>query len=182
MPTYSTHQRFSRIQQESEERKHQAHLKKISEMHSHSSVDHSSPRRYPHIHDAFVKHLSDKRLEIDRENEIKSRKLIDIMQTKNAHSPPPTHRSNQTNHSTQTTHRNHNKKDLSQDNTEYFERVAKAKGKYDTQEWKKDYELHQERLKLRKNNSVFTPINTGPKHHSNTKTNSTSNSRQTVAT
>jgi hypothetical protein len=164
MPSYSTLSRFSRIQLESEERKQQAHLRKISEMQSHSGLDNRAPRRYPHLHQAFLKQLNEKRQGIDKENELKSKKLLDIMTSRSSRSPsPPTSHPKNQMRRIHTVH-------TSQNNTEYFERVAKAKGKYDAHEWRKEYEQHKEHLKLRKNNKVFTPLDIGPNRHRNNKT------------
>jgi hypothetical protein len=154
MPGYSTTSRFSLIQLHSEKRKQRAHLKKISEMQRRSGLDNGEPFRLPHLHQTFLKQLHEKRVEIDKENEMKVNKLLQIMAPKSIRLPTPSHHpTNQTprNHSTQSTHNNDG----------YLERIAKAKGQYNVREWEKQNEQRKEYLKLRKDNSVFTPLDMG---------------------
>lgn len=172
MPAYSTLNRFSIIQLHSENRKQRAHLKKITEMQRRSGIDNGAPLRFPHLHQNFVKHLNEKRDEIDKENEVKSRKLLGIMSSKTIQPSPPFHPTNQTPRS-QTFNLIHN-------NTEYVERIAHARGKYDSRQWKKQFDEHKEHLRLRKDNRVFTPLDIGVNRERIFKTNSLMNSKRTT--
>ncbi|UJR30311.1 hypothetical protein I4U23_017848 [Adineta vaga] len=173
MPTYSTLNRFSQAQLESERRKQQAHLKKITEMQRQSKLDNGSPHRCPHIHQGFVRQQGEKREEIDKENQFKSKKLITIMTSKAVHFPPPSYSPNPSQRN-RTTH-------PAQNNTDFLERVAKIKGRHDTQEWKKNYQQHQEHLKLRKNNSLFTPLDVGTNRDGNSKACSVASTARTTS-
>jgi len=174
MPGYSTLSRFSLLQLYSEDRKQRAHLKKITEMQRRSGLDNGAPFRLPHLHQNFVKQLNEKRQEINKENNIQSKKLLSIMSSKTTQPPPPFHPTNQTprNHPT----------NLSHSNAGYLERIAKAKGKYDAREWKKQYEQHKEHLRLSKDNKVFTPLNIGINRQRIIQTNSMINSIRTTPT
>ena len=172
MPIYSTFNRLSLTQLYVEDRKQRAHLKKITEMQHRGGLDNREPPRFPHLHQQFVKNLNDKQQEIGKENDVKSRKLLSIMGTKNVPPPPPFHPTNPTRRS-QTMF-------SSPSQIEYRERIAKAKGKYDARVWKNQYEQHQEHLKLGKNNKVFTPLDIGVNRQRMTKLNSSINSKHTT--
>lgn len=145
--------RFNLGQLAEEDRKQRAHLKKIDDMKRASQLDHHSPTRFPHIHRGFVRQLEDKQNEISKENLVQSKRIIDIMASKREHlpeTPPtkiPTRRTN-----TMRNEHNHG---------EYLERIAKVKGKYDAQEWKKSFDHHKEYLRLNKDKNVFTPLDLG---------------------
>lgn len=155
-----------------EDRKQQAHLKKISEMQQRSRLDNREPARFPQLHQHFVKHLNDKRQEIDKENDVKSRKLLSIMAGKNVSPPPPFHPTKPA--------RRTKTMFSSPSQIEYRERIAKAKGKYDARVWKNQYEQHQEHLRLGKNNNVFTPLDIGANRQRMVKTHSLMNSKLTT--
>ncbi|CAF1482998.1 unnamed protein product [Adineta ricciae] len=171
MPGYSTLSRFSQAQLQSEKRKQQAHLKKINDMQRQSKLDNSSPHACPHIHQGFVRQLGEKRQVIDKENELKSKKLLGIMTSRAVHFPPPSYSPNPAQRN-RTTH-------PAQNNTDFLDRVAKTRGRYDTEKWKKDYQEHRGYLKLRKNNSVFTPLDVGSNREGNSKANSVVNTART---
>lgn len=153
MAGYVSVNRLSLMQLYTEERKHQAHLKKIAEMRRRSGIDNSSPTRFPHLKQGFVHQMTEKKKDIAKENEAKSKKLLNIMASKSVHPPPPfqfTHpRSRRS-----VDHSNHN-------NTEYLERISKAKGFYNARAWQKEFEEHQEHLKISKDNKLYTPRDTG---------------------
>ena len=172
MPGYSTLNRFSQAQLQTEQRKQEAHLKKINEMQRRSTIDNRSPQRCPHLHQGFVRQLGAKRQTIDKENEQKSKKLLGIMTSKAVHFPAPSYSPNPTQRSRPSR--------PAQNENEYFERVSKVKGEYDTQGWQKDYEQHKQHLRLRKNNSMFTPLDVGPHRTATTRTNSVSNTARTT--
>ncbi|CAF0909787.1 unnamed protein product [Rotaria sp. Silwood1] len=172
MPKYSTLSRFSLVQLESEERKQRAHLKRISEMKRHSDLDNSAPIRFSHLHQGFLRQLNEKRQEIDKENETKSKKLVNIMITKTKHPPPPSPPKSQV-------HRNQ-KIHLLQNNTEYHERIINVKSSYDAHEWEKAYKQHNEYLRIGKDNKVFTPLEIGVNRRRTTKMNSLMNSKRTT--
>ena len=174
MPVYSTLNRFSLIQLQSEDRKQRAHLKKISEMKRRSGLDNGAPLRFPHINQKFTKQFQERRQIIDRENEVKSKKLMNIKTSKMTHPSPPFHPTNQI-HRSQTLH-------LSHDNAEYLARIAKAKGKYEPQTWRKQYEQHKDHLRISKDNKVFTPLDIGLNRQRILRTNSLINSRRTTPT
>lgn len=174
MPVYSTLNRMTLTQLYVEDRKQRAHLKKISDMQRRSRLDNREPPRLPQLHQHFVKHMNDKRQEIDKENDVKSRKLLTIMASKNVQPPPPFHPTN----SPRRTHTVASP----QTHAEYRERIAKAKGKYDAGVWKNQYEQHKEHLKLGKNNKVFTPLDIGINRQRMNKGNSSFNSKQTTPT
>jgi hypothetical protein len=171
MPGYSTLTRFSLIQLHSEDRKQRAHLKKITEMQRRSGLDNGVPFRLPHLNQNFLKQLTERRQEINKENDIKSKKLLSIMSSKNTYPPPPPF------HPTNQTPRNHTM-DVSHANAKYVERIAKTKGKYDAREWRKQYEQHKEHLRLRKDNKLFTPLDIGINRQRIIRTNSLMNSRR----
>ncbi|CAF0943330.1 unnamed protein product [Rotaria sordida] len=172
MPEYSTLSRFSVIQLKSEVRKQRAHLDRISEMQRHSGIDNSAPLRFPHLHQSFLKQLNEKRQEIDKENETKSKKLVNIMITKTKHPPPPNQPKSQI-------HRNQ-KIHLSQNNIEYHERIINVKSSYDAREWEKEYQRHKGYLRIGKDNKVFTPLEIGINRRRTTKINSLMNSKRTT--
>ena len=174
MPAYSSFNRLSLTQLYAEDRKQRAHLKKITEMQQQSRLDNRQPTRFPQLHQHFVKHLHDKRQEIDKENDVKSRKLLTIMAAKNVPPAPPFHPSNPARR-TQTMF-------SSPSQIEYRERIAKAKGKYDARAWKNQYDQHKEHLRLGKNNKVFTPLDIGVNRQRTNKINSSINSKHTTPT
>ncbi|CAF3426816.1 unnamed protein product [Rotaria socialis] len=178
MPEYSTCSRFSLVQLRIEERKQQAHLKKIDDMQHHNGLDNSEPLRFPHIHEAYIRHMNTKHHAIDKENETKLKKLVEIMMTK-AKQPPS---SSTVLFPSVSPNRRHRAINTPENNTEYLERVAKAKGKYDVRAWRKEFERHQEYLKIRKDNSVFTPLGMGFNRQRSFKMNSMINSKQTTPT
>ncbi|MCC7160046.1 MAG: hypothetical protein IT281_11005, partial [Ignavibacteria bacterium] len=90
MPEYSTCSRFSLVQLRIEERKQQAHLKKIVDLQHHNGLDNSEPLRFPHIHQGYIRHMNTKHHEIDKENETKLKKLVEIMVTKTKQPPSST--------------------------------------------------------------------------------------------
>ena len=168
MPEYSTLSRFSRAQLYSEERKQRAHLKKIAEMQCRNGLDNGAPPRFPHLHQSFVQQLNKKRQEIVKENEAKSKKLVDIMTSITLTSSPPSHPMKQMYRKIPT--------DLTQDNAEYQKRIAKVKGRYDVREWKKEYQQHREYLRISKDNKLFTPLDIGINRQRNIKISSSLNS------
>jgi len=172
MPSYSTLSRFSLIELHSEDRKQRAHLKKISEMQRRSCLDNGAPFRLPYLHQNFLKHLSEKRQEINKENEFKSKKLLNIMTSNNLHPPTPFH-------PTYKVRRNHTLH-LSENNTGYFERIAKVRAKYDARDWRKQYEQHKGYLRLSKDSKVFTPLDIGINRERIRKTNASMNSKRST--
>lgn len=174
MPEYSTYRRFSQIDYEFEERKQQAHLKKISDMQRQNGLNNTEPLRFPHIHQGFLRQLHERSQEIHKQNETKLKKLVEIMTSKSkqplSQLPPisPTHR--------------HRPLHTPENNTEYLERVAKVKSKYDVHEWKKDYDRHQDYLRMRKNTKVFTPLGVGINRNRSLIKGSKSNSKRTTPT
>lgn len=172
MPGYSTLNRFSLIQLHSEDRKQRAHLKKISDMQRRCGLDNGAPLRFPHLHQNFVKHLTERCDDINKENDVKSKKLLSIMTEKHIQPPLLYHPTNQT--------RRNQTLQLTHSNADYYERIARAKGKYDSREWKKQYDQHKEDLRLRKNNQVFTPLDIGVNRERMIKTNSLMNSKRTT--
>jgi hypothetical protein len=97
--------------------------------------------------------MNEKRQEITKENEIKSKKLLNIMTSKTVQPPTQFHPSNQK--------RRNLLLPLSRSNTEYVERIAKAKGIYNAREWNKEYEQHKDYLRISKDNKLFTPLDIG---------------------
>jgi hypothetical protein len=172
MPGYSTLSRFSLIDLHSEDRKQRAHLKKISEMQRRSDLDNGEPFRLPYLHQNFLKQLSEKRQEINKENEVKSKKLLNIMGSNNLHLPSTFHPTNKL-------RRNHTLHS-SENNIAYFERIAKVKAKYDAREWRKQYEQHKGYLRLSKDSKVFTPLDIGINRERFGKRNSLMNSKRTT--
>ena len=171
MPGYSTRSRFSLTQLYIEDRKQQAHLKKITEMQRYSSLDNGKPFRRPQLHENFLKHLNEKRQEITKENEVKSKKLSNIMNGKSTQSLPSFH---------PTLRRP--TVDLSQDNMEYFERVSKAKGSYSAREWDKQFKEHKKHLRLSRDGQLFTPLDIGVNRQRVILANSVMNSKRTTPT
>jgi hypothetical protein len=123
-----------------------------------------------------LKQLTERRQEINKENDIKSKKLLSIMSSKNTHLPPPPPF-----HPTNQTPRNHTM-DISHANAEYVERIAKIKGRYDAREWRKQYEQHKEHLRLRKDSKLFTPLDIGINRQRIIRKNSLMNSRLATPT
>jgi len=153
MPGYSTSNRFSLTQLYIEDRKQRAHLKKVSEMQRYSGLDNGTPFRLPYLHQNFLKYLSAKRQEINKENEIKSKKLLNIMSTTNTQSLPSFQPTNRT--------RRSETFNLLHKSTDYLERIAKTKGNYSARNWREQYEQHKEYLRLSKDNQLFTPLDIG---------------------
>lgn len=154
MSGYVTVTRLSILQLMEEERKHQAHLKKISEMQRRSQIDNSSPPSYSHLRRHFNVQMNEKLRGVARENEAKSKKLIEIMSSKKG---PPT----LTSPSKSNPRVRNSSTDLSKSNAEYAERIANTKGTYDKREWKKEFDQHQQHLKIIKDNKLFTPRDVG---------------------
>ena len=171
MAGYVSVNRLSLVQLYTEERKHRAHIKKISEMQRRSGIDNSSPTHFPHLKQGFVHQMAEKKKDIAKENDAKSKKLLDIMASKSVHPPPPF----QLTHSKTRRPSDH----LSQSNADYLERISKAKGSYNLRDWKKGFNEHQEHLKISKDNKLFTPRDIGV-NRQRIKTLSTINSRRTT--
>jgi hypothetical protein len=169
MASYSTFNRFSLIQLYHEDRKQRAHLKKISDIQRHHGLDNRAPLRLPHLHQTFLKKLNEKRQEINQENEVKSKKILNIMGTIHVPPPPPFHPTNQIRHN----HALHT-------NTEYRERITKIKGNYNAREWKKQYGQHKEYLRLTKDSKLFTPLDIGINRQRIIKVNSMMGSKHTT--
>jgi hypothetical protein len=169
MSGYITVNRLSLVQLHSEERKQRAHLKKIAEMQRRSGIDNSQPTHFPRVH-GFTTQLKEKNKEIIKENDAKSKRILNIMQSKTAH-PPSSHPTNP--------NRRSSSLNLSQNNMNYMERIAKTKGFYDSREWKKEFEEHKEHLKISKDNKLFTPRDIGI-NRNRIKDTSTTNSRRTT--
>jgi hypothetical protein len=174
MSGYVTINRLSLVQLHDEERKHRAHLKKINEMQRRSGVDNSAPSHFPQVKNNFVNQMNEKRKELSKENDAKSKKLLDIMASKTVHPPTPYHPMNP--------NRYHQSVRLSQSNADYVERIAKTKGIYDTREWQKGYEEHKAHLKISKDNKLFTPRDIGVNRQRIKAATSTTNSRRTTPT
>jgi len=174
MASYSTHHRLSSTQFYMEHRKQQAHLKKITEMKRHSGLDNGSPFSLPHIHQTFIKNLNEQNELIAKQNEIKSKKLLNIMTSKRKEQSQPFHPTNSTPRN-QPSYFMHS-------NDDYAERITKTKGRYSAQNWRKQYEQHKGYLKLRKDNRVFTPLDIGINRERATKVNSLANSKITTPT
>jgi hypothetical protein len=172
MPLYSTYNRFSLIQLHSEDRKQRAHLKKITEMQRRSGLDNAAPLRVPNLNQRFLKQFNERNQVINKENEVQSKKLVNIMTSKITHPTPPFHPTYPI-HRSQTLHLSHN-------NADYLARIAKAKGKYDAREWRKQYEQHKEHLKISKDNKMFTPLDIGVNRQRMIRTTSLMNSKQTT--
>ena len=141
--------RFSLTKLYAEDRKQRAHLQKITEMQRSSQLDHRSPPRFPHLHQGFVRQLNDKRLEINKENQAKSKRLIGIMTSKSQALRPGN------------TPRRQFILQSSHNHPEYLHRIAQAKGQYDRHEWSKSFDEHREYQRMRKDNHVFTPLEIG---------------------
>ncbi|UJR16228.1 hypothetical protein I4U23_003138 [Adineta vaga] len=149
MSGYVTVNRLSRVQISCEDRKQQAHLKKIGEMQRRSGLDTSTPTEYPHLTQHYNHQAQERKKQLAKENDFKLRKLLGIMRSKTIHAPA-------THHSTSPTRRQQTLR-TSQSNAEYRERIANAKGIYDVREWNKDFQEHKEHLKLSKNSKLYTP-------------------------
>jgi hypothetical protein len=171
MAGYVTVNRLSLVQLHCEERKQRAHLRKIAEMKRRSGLDNSPPACFPRIHN-YASQLNEKRREIVKENDAKSKKILDIMQSKTAHSPVI--------HPANSNHRSH-KLNLSSNNSDYMQRIVKTKGIYDGREWKRDFEEHKVHLKISKDNKLFTPRDIGI-NRQRIKAASVSNSKRTTPT
>ena len=169
MAGYVTVNRLSLIQLHSEERKQRAHMKKIAEMKRRSGLDNGKPACFPRVHN-YTSQLNEKQRGIVKENDVKSKKILDIMQSKstfpNVPQPlNPIHRPLKVN--------------LSSNNADYMQRISKAKGIYDVREWKRGFEEHQSHLKISKNNKLFTPRDIGA-NRQRIKAASASNSKRTT--
>ena len=175
MPGHGTTlNRYSIVQLNIENRRQRAHLKKISEMHYRSGLDNTSPLRLPHITQNFRKKLNEKKQEIVKENEILNKKLRSIVPSKDINPPAPPSRPT-------TRTRRHSATESIHENNSYVERIAKARGKYDTQEWRKQFDEHKEHLRLRKDSRVFTPLGMGTNRRRSIQTNVSSvNSKRTT--
>jgi hypothetical protein len=152
MAGYVSVNRLSLVQLHCEERKHRAHLRKIAEMQHRSGLDNSTPAHFPHVH-SFASQLKEKRREIIKENDATSKRILNIMQSKPVYSPtvsPVVH-----------SNRRSQMLNLSQNNTDYLQRIAKTKGIYDVREWKRGFEEHKEHLKISKDNKLYTPRDLG---------------------
>lgn len=151
MAGYISVNRLSLVQLQCEERKHRAHLKKIAEMQRRSGLDNTQPAHFPHVHNS-TSQSKEKQREILRANDAKSKKILEIMQSKAAQpsQPPPTN-----------VNRRYRSLNLSTNNTDYLERIAKTKGMYDVREWQRGFEEHKEHLKISKDNKLFTPRDMG---------------------
>ncbi|CAF4615736.1 unnamed protein product [Rotaria sp. Silwood1] len=172
MSGYVTVNRLSLVQLHSEERKQQAHLKKIAEMQRRGGIDNREPAYFPHLNQSLNKQQKQKVREIAIENSAKSKKLIDIMQSKAAYPPsPPFHLKN--------SNRRRPTLTSSQDNGDYVERISKVKGIYDVRKWKQGFEEHKEHLKISKNNKLFTPRDIGI-NQQRIQVNSVANSRRST--
>ncbi|CAF1212861.1 unnamed protein product [Adineta steineri] len=150
MAGYVTVNRLSRIQVSSEDRKQQAHLKKIGEMQRRSGLDTTTPADYPHLTQHFNKQSKEKNKQIAKENDFKLRKLLSIMQSKTAHPPPKSTNSNPPRQQSLRSSQNNT-------NTDYRDRIANTKSTYNVREWNKDFEEHKEHLRICKSNKLFTP-------------------------
>lgn len=153
MSGYVTVNRLSLVQLQCEERKHRAHLKKIAEMQRHSGIDNNTPSHFPHLNHSYTAQSKEKYKEILKENDAKSKRILNIMQSKATLPSPPFHPGNQ--------NRRHQSLQLSQNNADYLERIAKAKGIYDARQWQKGFEEHKEHLKISKDNKLYTPRDVG---------------------
>ena len=167
MAGYLAVNRLSLVQLYSEERKQQAHMKKIAEMQRRSGIDNSSPVQFPHLRKGFVQQMTEKRRDIAKENDAKSKKLLGIMASKSVHPPEPFQLV-----STRPSR-------LSSTNSDYLERIAKTKGNYHTSEWRKEYGEHREHLKISKDNKLYTPRDIGV-NRQRVRTLSELNSRRTT--
>lgn len=172
MAGYIQVNRLSLVQLQCEERKHRAHLKKIADMQRRSGLDNTSPTHFPHVHNN-ASHLREKQREILRENDAKSKKILEIMQSKATQPAPTFHPTN--------ANRRHRSLNLSTNNADYVERIAKTKGIYDVREWQRGFEEHKEHLKLSKDNKLFTPRDIGI-NRQKMRGNSTMTSRRTTPT
>lgn len=152
MAGYTAVNRLSLVQLYSEERKQRAHLKKIAEMQRRSAIDNSPPVQFPHLRQAFAQQMTEKRRDIAKENDAKSKKLLGIMASKSVHPPEPFQLGNSA--KTRPSH-------ASASTNEYLERIAKTKGNYDSREWRKEYDEHREHLKISKDNKLYTPRDVG---------------------
>ena len=149
MSGYVAVNRLSRVQLSCEDRKQQAHLKKIDDMHRRSGLDTSAPTEYPHLTQHYNHQAKERKKQLAIENDFKLRKLLSIMRSKTVHAPP-THHSTSPSRRQQPLRPTHN-------NTDYRERIANAKGIYDVREWDKEYQEHKEYLKLSKDSKRFIP-------------------------
>jgi hypothetical protein len=172
MAGYLTVNRLSLVQLHSEERKQQAHLKKIAEMQRRGGLNNCKPTYFPNVKQRFTAaQMKEKNKEIMKENDAKSKRILSIMQSK-AVPPPPPYRP------TTSIRRTHSLQ-LSPNNTDYLERIAKIKGVYRVREWQKEFEEHKEHLKISKDNKLFTPRDIGI-NRQRIRTNSVRGSRRTT--
>ena len=153
MSGYVTVNRLSLVQIQSEERKQQAHLKKISDMKRRSRLDNTRPVPCEHLKQGSASQVNEKRRTIANENNTKLHRLLEIMTTKTGHSPSRSH----------STHpiRRQTSLNASDGRPDYLERISKTKGTYDARKWAKGYEEHKEHLKIMKDSKVFTPYDMG---------------------
>jgi len=152
MAGYVTVNRLSLVQLHSEERKQQAHLKKIAEMQRRSGLN-TKPAYLPNVNRNLTGQAKEKTKEIMKENDAKSKRILSIMKSKAVPPPPP--------YQPTTPNRRVHSLQLSQNNIDYLERIAKIKGVYDVREWQKGFEEHKEHLKISKDNKLFTPRDIG---------------------
>jgi hypothetical protein len=156
MAGYVAVNRLSLLQLYEEERKQRAHLKKIAELQRRSRIDNRKPVHFPHIAHNFSDHAKEKNKEIIKENNAQSKRILNIMKSKSTQPPPPPPFRPTTN-----PNRRFQSLQLSQNNQEYLERIAKTKGIYDVREWQRGFEEHKEHLKISKDNKLFTPRDIG---------------------
>lgn len=154
MAGYVTVNRLSIIQLRTEERKQQAHLKKIAEMQRRSGLDNGKPARFPHIRRSFNQKHKQNDTEIQKENFGQVKRLIDIMQSKSSFPPAPPYQLPNTKIRRLTLR-------SSKNNDDHVERVSKVKGMYDKHDWQKDFEEHKAHLRISKDNKLFTPRDIG---------------------
>ena len=172
MSGYVSVNRLSLLQLLSEERKQQAHMKKIAEVQHRSRIDNSPPKACPHLRQGFAIQRKEKTRDITRENQTKSKKLLEIMSSKKN---PPTLPFQRT-----TSKSRDSSVNLSlQTDPQLTERITKIKGTYDTRALEKDFQEHKQHLKIIKNNKLFTPRDIGV-NRQRAKVLSTINSRRTT--
>ena len=174
MSGYVSVNRISLVQLHSEERKHQAHLKKIADMKRRGGIDSSPPTSFPHVKRSYVTQAKQKNKQIMTENDTKSKRILNIMQPKTSQSELPllSHPSNLNLYRRPSLQ-------LSQSTDNYSERISKIKGTYNARDWEKDFEEHKQHLRIIKDNKLFTPPDIAA-HLRRLRTNSISNSKRTT--
>lgn len=173
MAGYVSVNRLSRVQLSSEDRKQQAHIKKIGEMQSRSGLDTSKPAEYAHRSRNFSVQSKEKNKQIAKENDVQLTRLLNIMQSKTAQPARPYHPTSPTRRQ-QSVH-------ASQNYAQFRQRVANTKGTYHISKWDKEFEEHKEHLKISKDNKLFTPRDIGA-NRQRIKTISVPNSKRTTPT